>query len=267
MATAGVVVGGDMPYKSEHIPLSEKQDRRRKLTQEQKDEIVALYGTGLHSLRSLGRKFGVDKSYISILVNPERAEAVKNRIKEHWRDYKANKEDWAKIMQEHRQYKHSLYLKGELKMGEPIVVKPDYEQEYGSCEEYLTVGDFTPRTDDRNAVINREYYRQGWIFKSEEAFYEHLDKVCYVPELSETEYTRQDFLDLCNGREDFAKELFDVVDWQHPEVLLDEWFREGEWGECSSCGWLYSSYNVHEEESEPPICTKCGASLINDKDG
>lgn len=32
-----------MPYKSEKIPLNEKQDRRRKLTSEQKDEIRELY--------------------------------------------------------------------------------------------------------------------------------------------------------------------------------------------------------------------------------
>jgi transposase-like protein len=127
MVAAVVNRGISMPYKSEKIPLGEKQDRRRKLTQEQKDEIVALYSTGLNSLRSLGRQFGVDKSYISILVNPGRAETVKNRIKKHWQDYRATKEDRAKIMQEHRQYKHSLYLKGELKMDKQIKVELDRE--------------------------------------------------------------------------------------------------------------------------------------------
>ena len=34
-----------MPYKSEKIKLSETQDRRRKLSDEQKDEIVSLKGT------------------------------------------------------------------------------------------------------------------------------------------------------------------------------------------------------------------------------
>jgi len=127
MVVAIVNRGISMPYKSEKIPLGEKQDRRRKLTQEQKDEIVALYSTGLNSLRSLGKQFGVDKSYISILVNPERAETVRNRIKEHWRDYKATQENWAKIMKEHRRYKHSLYLKGELKMDKQIKVELDRE--------------------------------------------------------------------------------------------------------------------------------------------
>jgi hypothetical protein len=105
-----------MPYKSEKIPLAEKQDRRRKLMQEQKDEIVSLYATGFHSLRSLGRQFGVDKSYIKILVDPERAQTVKNRIKEHWQDYVPTKEQRNEIMRKHRYYKHGLYLKGEMKM-------------------------------------------------------------------------------------------------------------------------------------------------------
>jgi hypothetical protein len=86
-----------VPYKSEKIPLNEKQDRRRKLTAEQKGEIIALYGTGLHSLRSLGRQFGVDKSYIAILVNPERAAVVSQRMKEHWRDYATTNKNFIRM--------------------------------------------------------------------------------------------------------------------------------------------------------------------------
>ena len=69
-----------MPYKSSSIKLSETQDRRRKLTDEQ----------------------------------PERAKTVKERIKKHWRDYRPSKEEWAQTMREHRHYKQELYLKGEL---------------------------------------------------------------------------------------------------------------------------------------------------------
>ena len=45
----------------------------------------------------------------------KRAEKAKQRIKEHWRDYRPTKEEWAKTMKEHRHYKNELYLKGELK--------------------------------------------------------------------------------------------------------------------------------------------------------
>ncbi len=54
-----------------------------------------------------------------------------------------------------------------------------------SKETYLKVGGYTPETEDTEAVIDRDYYRQGWIFKDEEAFLHYPDKVCYVPELSD----------------------------------------------------------------------------------
>lgn len=40
---------------------------------------------------------------------------------------------------------------------------------------YLKVGGYTPENDGREAVIDREYYGQGWIFKDEEAFLLHPD--------------------------------------------------------------------------------------------
>ena len=90
---------------------------------------------------------------------------------------------------------------------------------------YLKVGTYVPETEDKEAVIQRDYYRQGWIFKDEEAFLSHADQVCYVPELSDGGYTRQDFMDLCNGQEDFAAECFRAVDWQCPETWVDEQYR------------------------------------------
>lgn len=107
-----------MPYISSGIRLSETQDRRRKLTSEQKEEIRRLYGTGAYSTRKLAKRYKVDKSTISIIVNPKRAEAVQKRSKEHWRDYMPSKKERAAITREHRHYKQELYLKGELKRTE-----------------------------------------------------------------------------------------------------------------------------------------------------
>lgn len=104
-----------MPYKSEKIRLSPSQDRRRKLTDEQKQQIKELYATGLYSQRALAKEFNVNRSTIAIIVNPERAKAVSERRKEHASDYKYDKKTWAKVKREHRHYKQSLYLKGELK--------------------------------------------------------------------------------------------------------------------------------------------------------
>ena len=104
-----------MPYKSEKIKLPPNKDRRRKLTDEQKEEIRKIYATGICGMRPLAKQFGVDKSTIQIIVNPKRAEAVKQHVKEHWRDYRPSKEEWNKIKREHRHYKQNLYLRGELK--------------------------------------------------------------------------------------------------------------------------------------------------------
>ena len=103
-----------MPYKSEKLKLPPTKDRRRKLTDEQKEEIRLIYAEGKIGTRPLAKQFGVSRSLIQIIVNPDIAERKKQRIKEHWRDYRPSKEEWAKTQREHRHYKHELYLKGEL---------------------------------------------------------------------------------------------------------------------------------------------------------
>lgn len=103
-----------MPYKSTKIRLSETQDRRRRLTTEQQDQIKKLYKTGLYSWNQLAKMFGVSKSRVGQLVNPERDRKVRERMKSHWRDYQQKGNDWNAVVREHRQYKQELYLKGEL---------------------------------------------------------------------------------------------------------------------------------------------------------
>lgn len=109
----------------------------------------------------------------------------------------------------------------------------------GENKGYLKVGMYLPETEDREAVIEREWYGQGHIFKDEDAFLHHPERVCYVPELSDSAYTRQDFLDLCNGQEKFAAECFYAVDWQHPETWVEEQYVNEEWGWCEDCGKIY----------------------------
>lgn len=104
-----------MPYKSEKLKLPPNKDRRRKLTDEQKEEIRSIYAEGKCGTRPLAKQFGVSRSTIQIIVNPAIAERVKQRTKEHWRDYRPSKKEWATTMKEHRHYKQELYLKGELK--------------------------------------------------------------------------------------------------------------------------------------------------------
>ena len=104
-----------MPYKSEKIKLQGLQDRRRKLEDYQYDEIKHKYATGLYSQRALVKEYNVSRSLISIIVNPERAEAVKQRIKEHWRDYQTFGVEHNAVIRKTRTYKQELYVKGDLK--------------------------------------------------------------------------------------------------------------------------------------------------------
>lgn len=104
-----------MPYKSEKLCLSGTQDRRRRLTTEQQEEIRKLYETGLYSWNQLAKMYGCSKSRVGQLVNPDRDRKVRERMKEHWRDYQQKGEEWNNTQREHRKYKQELYLKGELK--------------------------------------------------------------------------------------------------------------------------------------------------------
>lgn len=104
-----------MPYISEKIKLSETQDRRRRLTSEQQEEIRHLYETGLYSWKQLAEMYGCSKSRVGQIVNPEREAKCKARIREHWKDYQQKGEEWNATIREHRRYKQELYLKGELR--------------------------------------------------------------------------------------------------------------------------------------------------------
>ena len=104
-----------MPYKSEKLKLSETQDRRRKLTDEQRDEIKRIYKSGVCGARLLAKQFSVSRSTIQVIVNPAIKQRHHDRMAKHWRDYRPTKEAWAETMKEHRHYKQELYLKGELK--------------------------------------------------------------------------------------------------------------------------------------------------------
>lgn len=127
-------------------------------------------------------------------------------------------------------------------------------------KQYLKVGNYTP--PDKNGegeVIEREYYRQGYIFKDEEAFYNRPDDVCYIPELSDTTYTRTDILQECEGNEEIAEEVFCTADWQHISSLLEDWRTNGEIDNCTECGKLFDCYGVTK-------CPHCGAKYEGGED-
>lgn len=131
-------------------------------------------------------------------------------------------------------------------------------------KKYLKIGEYTPADEEFGApeVIERGYYRQGWIFKDEEAYLdeEHPDRICYIPELSDSLYSRKDFLDMCNGQKEFADELFYESDWQHPESLMTDWIVNNEWVKCRHCGSLID----YGDGCNDTKCPKCGEEYEED---
>lgn len=103
-----------MPYKSERIKLPESLDRRVKLTTETKDVIRHKYKTGAYSMQALANEYKVSKKTILLIVNPESKRKNDERMKEHWKDYAKTKEERNQIANEHRHYKHQLYLDGKI---------------------------------------------------------------------------------------------------------------------------------------------------------
>ena len=124
----------------------------------------------------------------------------------------------------------------------------------------LKVGAIVLNDDGEVESIEREYFRQGNIFKDEDAYRNHKDKPCYVPELSDSVYTAQDFLDMCNGQQNFADDLFDGVDWQHPESLKEDWFMNNEWVECE-CGIIVD----YGDGCNDTKCPHCGKEINQDE--
>lgn len=107
-----------MPYKSEKIKLKGLQDRRKKLTDEQREEIKKLYGTGCYSLNGLAKRFGVSKKTILLIVNSDSAERAKQYRKENWKEFQGTKEEHREAIKRTRRYKHQLYKDGKLKEDE-----------------------------------------------------------------------------------------------------------------------------------------------------
>lgn len=104
-----------MPYKSEKIKLKGLQDRRKRLTDEQRERIKELYGTGLYSLNDLAKKYSVSKKTILLIVNKDSAEKAKQYRKEHWKDWQRKGEEHNKAIANTRKYKQELYKSGKLK--------------------------------------------------------------------------------------------------------------------------------------------------------
>lgn len=88
--------------------VGKKHDKRRKLTDEEREEIKHLYATGdkeNYSQRKLAKMFGVSRRLITFIVDPEKLKADRERLKERGGSkIYYDKEKQKKYMRNHRKH-------------------------------------------------------------------------------------------------------------------------------------------------------------------
>lgn len=119
-----------MPFKFEKIPINnEKLDKRVKLSEEDKENIIKEYATGLISQRGLAEKYGVSRRLIQFTLSPEKLEKAKKQFTERQKNGNYyNKDKHREYVKKHRQHKKELYEKGLLKSDSPNINKEVNEQ-------------------------------------------------------------------------------------------------------------------------------------------
>lgn len=107
-----------MPFVSTKIRIDgTKYDRRRKLTIDQRKQIINLHNDG-KSIHSLAKKFDVSRRLIQFITNPEAYKENRKRHEENggWRLY-YDKGSHTRRIREHRTYKQQLYVDGLIDTG------------------------------------------------------------------------------------------------------------------------------------------------------
>lgn len=77
-------------------------------------------------------------------------------------------------------------------------------------------------------LLEREYHEQGYVYKDYNGI-DNPNEVCYVPELREETYTFNEIVELCDNDVDFATTIFEELNWQSPEVLIEEFKQDHEY--------------------------------------
>ncbi len=108
------------PYaKAQTLKYIGLQDRRRKITDEQRAEILKIRQETGAGYRTIARQFGVSRSLVRLICDPAAAARVSARMAAHWREYKMTKKEWRERQRALRARKYDLYKRGFL--GEPYV--------------------------------------------------------------------------------------------------------------------------------------------------
>lgn len=70
------------------------------------------------------------------------------------------------------------------------------------------------------------------VYFDEVAFKYFCDLVCYIPEHGEIDdpedwTTHNEILEVCEGRADRAASMFEILEWEHPTTLYQQWETNG----------------------------------------
>jgi hypothetical protein len=105
-----------VPYKAEKAGLIKPEDDKRvKLTDEQREEIRELYKLPDWSQRGLAARFGVSRRLITFILDPEKDKRNKEGFAERQKDGRYyDKDKHTEQIREHRHRKHKLYQEGKL---------------------------------------------------------------------------------------------------------------------------------------------------------
>lgn len=166
-----------MPHKSEKIKIEgTEHDRRRKLTDDQKEEIRK--NEQELSVSKLAEMYEVSRRTIQFILNPEKLVENKKRRKERggWAQY-YDKNKHARYIKDHRDHKQELFLEGKIEPEkdpqkvitcrkiEPgyakvsiTLVYPDYKGDVIFTKKFKTAEDYKLAID----VLDRENSDAIW---------------------------------------------------------------------------------------------------------
>lgn len=101
-----------MPFKFEnkHLKMRKEDDKRIKLTEDDKKEIRKLYSQGVMSQRQLAEMFNVSRRSIQFALDPEKLKKNNEQRAERGKDGRYyQKEKQREYMREYRRRKKMLY--------------------------------------------------------------------------------------------------------------------------------------------------------------
>lgn len=108
----------------EALRVGYEHDGRRKISDEQKQEVRRRFEVEQKSIHSISKSTGISRRSVQFILFPERAEVVKARAKEVKRWEKYNRPEYhTPAMREHRKKKNILLKNGLVKINDEILTK------------------------------------------------------------------------------------------------------------------------------------------------